>query len=354
MMGLNRLQNDQIKPVGLAFGISAIAAISAMFVPVGLIESVTGATGISEIIPATAAPLGDTARAVIAFLAGAFTLIAASAVMLRQNNVPSMNKVHADTDLKVGDSKGIMARAAAISLPKITLPKIGLPKMPWTKNEDDILDLADLPRLRSFDAHPDAPARKPLSASSDLRETMVEPTLSNAEAKFWGDPVEAPVADSATIEAAIEPEYQYETAVEVEQEVIVPEEAINEMPAPAETPASTPASAPVSPHAGSGAIGQTLAEMVAQLEAAVIQRKAQLAELEIVAAGLLASKMEPVPYTEQEVLAEKAVAEILPPEMPRPPLEAVPSSPRADADDDMDAALNAALETLHKMNAQAR
>jgi hypothetical protein len=350
MMGLNRLQNDQIKPVGLAFGISAIAAISAMFVPVGLIESVTGATGISEIIPATAAPLGDTARAVIAFLAGAFTLIAALAIMLRQNNVPSMNKVHADTDLKVGDSKGIMARAAAISLPKITLPKIGLPKMPWTKNEDDILDLADLPRLRSFDAHPDAPARKPLSASSDLRETMVQPTLSNAEAKFWGDPVEAPVADSATIEAAIEPEYQYETAVEVEQEVIVPEEAINEMPAPAETPAS----APVSPHAGSGAIGQTLAEMVAQLEAAVIQRKAQLAELEIVAAGLLASKMEPVPYTEQEVLAEKAVAEILPPEMPRPPLEAVPSSPRADADDDMDAALNAALETLHKMNAQAR
>lgn len=349
-MGLNRLQNDQIKPVGLAFGISAIAAISAMFVPVGLIESVTGATGISEIIPATAAPLGDTARAVIAFLAGAFTLIAALAIMLRQNNASSMDKAYSDPVEKADALTGIKARAAAIKLPRIGLPKIGLPKMPWTKNEDDILDLADLPRLRSFDAHPDAPARKPLSASSDLRATMVQPTLSNAEAKFWGDPVEAPVADSATIEAAIEPEYQYETAVEVEPKVIVPEKAINEMPAPTETPAPTP----VSTHAGSGAVGQTLAEMVAQLEAAVIQRKAQLAELEIVAAGLLASKMEPAPYTEQKVVAEKAVAEILPPEIPRPPLEAVPSSPRADADDDMDAALNAALETLHKMNAQAR
>jgi hypothetical protein len=345
MMGLNRLQNDQIKPVGLAFGISAIAAISAMLVPVGLIESVTGATGISEIIPATAAPLGDTARAVIAFLAGAFTLIAALAVMLRQNNASTMDKAYSDPVEKADALTGIKARAAAIKFPKIGLPKMGLPKMPWTKNEDDILDLADLPRLRSFDTHPDAPARKPLSASSDLRETMVQPTLSNAEAKFWGDPVEAPVADSATIEPAIEPEYQNETAVEVEPEVIVPEDAINEMPAPAETPASTPVSA----HAGSGAVGQTLAEMVAQLEAAVIQRKAQLAELEIVAAGLLASKMEPAPYTEQEV-----VAEILPPEMPRPPLEAVPSSPRADVDDDMDAALNAALETLLKMNAQAR
>jgi hypothetical protein len=350
MMGLNRLQNDQIKPVGLAFGISAIAAISAMFVPVGLIESVTGATGISEIIPATAAPLGDTARAVIAFLAGAFTLIAALAIMLRQNNASSMDKAYSDPVEKADALTGIKARAAAIKLPRIGLPKIGLPKMPWTKNEDDILDLADLPRLRSFDAHPDAPARKPLSASSDLRATMVQPTLSNAEAKFWGDPVEAPVADSATIEAAIEPEYQNETAVEVEPKVIVPEKAINEMPAPTETPAPTP----VSTHAGSGAVGQTLAEMVAQLEAAVIQRKAQLAELEIVAAGLLASKMEPAPYTEQKVVAEKAVAEILPPEMPRPPLEAVPSSPRADVDDDMDAALNAALETLHKMNAQAR
>jgi hypothetical protein len=350
MMGLNRLQNDQIKPVGLAFGISAIAAISAMLVPVGLIESVTGATGISEIIPATAAPLGDTARAVIAFLAGAFTLIAALAIMLRQNNASSMDKAYSDPVKKADALTGIKARAAAIKLPRIGLPKIGLPKMPWTKNEDDILDLADLPRLRSFDAHPDAPARKPLSASSDLRATMVQPTLSNAEAKFWGDPVEAPVADSATIEAAIEPEYQNETAVEVEPKVIVPEKAINEMPASAETPAPTP----VSTHAGSGAVGQTLAEMVAQLEAAVIQRKAQLAELEIVAAGLLASKMEPAPYTEQKVVAEKAVAEILPPEIPRPPLEAVPSSPRADADDDMDAALNAALETLHKMNAQAR
>ncbi len=350
MMGLNRLQNDQIKSVGLAFGISAVAAISAMFVPVGLIETVTGATGISEMIPATAAPLGDTARAIIAFLAGAFTLIAALAIMLRQNNVPSTNKVHFDTDVKVDDFKGIKARVSAIRLPKITLPKIGLPKMPWTKNEDDILDLADLPRLRSFDAHPDAPARKPLSASSDLSNSMNKPTLSSAEAKFWGDPVEPSAAQAAAVETifepAIEPKLQHETVVEIEPEVIVAVEASYEAPTSASVSAST--------DTRSGSDEQSLAEMVAQLEAAVIQRKAQLAELEIVAAGLMAGKMEPAAVTEPIDIAEKSVSEILPPEIPRPPLEAVPSSPRVKADDDMDAALHAALETLHKMNAQAR
>jgi hypothetical protein len=348
MMGLNRLQNDQIKSVGLAFGVSAIAAISAMFVPVGLIESITGATGISEMIPATAAPLGDTARAIIAFSAGAFTLIAALAVMLRQSNPPSMDKAYKDPVEKADALTGIRARTAAIKLPKIALPKIGLPKMPWTKNENDILDLADLPRLRTFDAHPDAPARKPLSASSDLSEPMAMPALSSAEAKFWGDPVETPVAEAAAVEQVFEPKPQYEAVVQAEPEVVVPEEAIYEMPAPPVDAEPAPALTEARPEE------QSLAEMVAQLEAAVIQRKAQLAELEIVAAELMASKMEPATAAEAKFVAEKAVAEVLPPEMPRPSLEAVPSSPRVEADDDMDAALNAALETLHRMNAQAR
>jgi hypothetical protein len=335
MMAFNRLQNDQIKPVALAFGVSAIAAIATMFVPVGLLETVTGATGISEMIPATAAPLGDTARAIIAFSAGAFMLIAALALLLRQEKGAAKASVVQESkpvDAEKPDRlAGLKARAAGLSLPKIALPK-----MPWTKNEDDILDLADLPKLRTFDAHPDAPARRPLSANNDLADATGQVVLTPEETKFWGETKQAPV----------------EAVEYVAVDTSDPCSVISSSAAETETTATLmPSEEP------------SLAEMVAQLEAAVIQRKTQLAELEIIAAELAAGNRQPF-VTEVPVAQPPAdpvdpvtieaiqASEILQPEeLTRPLLEAVPSSPKAD--DDMDAALNAALETLHKMNAQA-
>jgi hypothetical protein len=57
-----------------------------------------------------------------------------------------------------------------------------------------------------------------------------------------------------------------------------------------------------------------------------------------------------VPVSEPIVTAEPAA----PMRTERPTLEAVPTSQRKMADEDMDAALNAALETLQRMNAQGR
>jgi hypothetical protein len=102
----------------------------------------------------------------------------------------------------------------------------------------------------------------------------------------------------------------------------------------------------------------TLAEMVAQLEAAVSERQKQLAELEAVATELAASRPiiqrgfdEAQPQPEVEIVNESEIF-VDAPRYERPPLEAVPSA--SVKDDDMDSALAAALATLHRMNATGR
>ena len=345
MMAIKRLNSHQLKTAGFALGASALAAIAMMFVPVGLLESITGATGISEMVHATAAPLGDTARAIMAFLAGALTLVAVLAVMLRtEKGAANVSTAQVAQDFAEPADRISALRAGLLS---ISLPKFAMPKMPWKKSDGDIFDLADLPKLRTLDAHPDAPARRPLSAASDLNEpapvAAPAPAPSTGEIRFWGDampePAVEPVAHATACEdvADVAP-----IAVEVMAETKAGDVAITAAPA---APRQEPQ--------------LTLAEMVAQLEAAVVQRKVQLAELEVVAADLAASNKQPTAAVEVEniVVAPAVETEILPPEAPRaarPPLEAVPSSPRGPADDDMDAALHAALQTLQRMNAQAR
>ncbi len=335
-MALNRLQKQQLKPIVIAVGASAIAAIAMMFVPVGLLESITGATGISEMVPATAAPLGDTARALMAFAIGALTLVAVLALLLRSEKVTANPAVETPMRSSAPSSDrlaGIKARVSGVSLPKFAMPK-----MPWTRNEGDILDLADLPQLKTFDAHPDAPARRPLSASSDLAVPFASVPEFAAAA--------APSAlEEADIEAEVVEAESFENAVFV---------------APQEQPSVAPQY--VDPKPVQAALQPSLAEMVAQLEAAVLQRKAQLAELEVVAADLAANNSQTAELPEAEAVAEQdAVApkfetEILPPEpaqAARPVLEAVPSSPVSASEDDMDAALRAALDTLQRMNVRA-
>lgn len=301
-------QNRQMRSMGLALGASILAAVATMFVPVSALESVTGSSGLSELVPATAAPLGDTARALIAFGAGALTLAFMAVLLLRQNNaaptrdaelVPAAGMTEADD------------RVFAAVL-KERISKMGLPKMPWVKDNDDISELSDLPRLRGGDIHPDAPARRPLSAIVDL-----------------------PVFDLT------------EVAVESTVAVDEPVEPVEPFASVQPEPIAQPVAAETQP---------TLAEMVAQLEASVAQRQKQLAELEIVAADLAASKsVQPPSVVDETELLDPAVeveapAEVLRPEWP--PLEAVSSAP--EKQDDMDEALAAALATLHRMNGTGR
>lgn len=329
-MDVSLKQNRQMRSLSIAMGASIVAAAATMFVPVNVLESITGATGLSEIVGAAAAPLGDKARALIAFGAGALTLAAMTVMLLRKDAglinddvevvaaagfapLPGIVEDDDDGDRdRDGEPLSLMER-----LFRLRLPALSLPKMPWVKGENDITELGDLLKLRNGDIHPDAPPRRPLSATQDL-----------------------PVLDLAEMQIEGFAEKQPEALVEVDA-VVLPS-AVYEPSAPIE-------------HAASD-FQPSLAEMVAQLESAVNQRQQQLAALEIVAAQLAAEK----PAQDVAVPLEMQVPDVVanvetlpePARAERPPLEAVPTSP--EKQDDVDAALAAALATLHRMNGTDR
>lgn len=320
--------NSQVKAVAIAMAGATMAAVATMFVPVTLLESVTGATGLSELVPAARAPLGDTARALIAFGTGAFTLSALTYLLLRFDGAAKPRPAPApvaepsvpDWMIDEEDEKPGFADRLA----RFRMPALSLPKMPWQHDEDAITELADLPKLRNGDAHPDAPPRRPLSATQDLpvldlADVATEVTLAPAAEEPAAEEIgtQEPVADMALAEIAPEPV------------------------------------APVAPVAAED-VQPTLAEMVAQLEAAVAERQKQLAELESVAAIL--SMPQPAAQADEDAHIQDvadADVSIEPTRDGRPALEVV-HDVTAVEDDNMDSALAAALATLKRMNGTAR
>ena len=327
-MNVNLRQNRQIRSIGLAFAASVFAAVATMFVPVSILENITGASGLSELVPATAAPLGDTARALIAFATGVLTLSLMAVILVRQNAGEAPQPAQARS---LAESSDIEDRDPIAAF-KNMLANVRLPKMPWAKDEDDITELSDLPKLRGGDSHPDAPPRRPLSATQDLpvfnlTERAPEPVTENPQAEV---PLSEEFTSGDVTETAAEPK---------------PFIAKSNMAEAGHESAPTD-------------VLPTLADMIAQLEASVTQRQQQLAELETVAANLSASKViEPVAAAGQEVprppiQSTEAKIPAEPARTTRPPLEAVPVAvPRQD---DMDEALAAALATLHRMSSTGR
>jgi hypothetical protein len=306
------VSNDQMKALAMAMAGATLASVATMFVPAAILESFTGATGLSEMIPAAAAPLGDTARALIAFGVGAFTLAVLAYLLLRQERAPRI-VVPESVPTSFDDMQEVTSF-------KDRLARIAMPKMPWNKGDDDITELADLPKLRNGDSHPDAPPRRPLVASEDL------PTLDAGTIAF-GQPATEDAApnDAQDIEALEEPQPK-----------------LSELPHQIAGVVAAPAT--VTPNE----IQPTLAEMVAQLEAAVAERQSQLNELEAVAAQLGSGQVMTTVPADQVVAEEQNFDHA---RMERPPLEVVPASVK---DDDIDSALAAALATLHRMNGTNR
>jgi hypothetical protein len=289
----NGVTNKQIRALSMAMAGATVAAVATMFIPVAMLESLTGSTGISELVPAAAAPLGDTARAMIAFGVGALTLAVLGYLLPRQSDAV---RAAAPASHSLDEPKAATSLSALFA-------GIAWPKMPWTKGDDDITELSDLPKLRNGDSHPDAPPRRPLSAHQDL------PVLELNEFAVAGP--------------------DHDVVAKVEQI------------APVAIPPATPFERTQ--------VQPSLADMVAQFEAAVAERQRQLAELEAVAAQLATGR----PDVEQQIVQSIEVGNVAaePARAERPPLEAVPASAK---DDDMDTALAAALATLHRMNGTSR
>jgi hypothetical protein len=304
------VSNSQIRAIMLAMAGAIIVSVTFMFLPVRLLESAAGSSGLSELIPAARAPLGDTARALFAFGSGAFTLSVLVYALLHFGTT-STKRIELEEPAPDWANEPEEAKAAS-RLARLKMPSLSIPKMPWVHDDGDITELSDLPKLRNGDTHPDAPPRRPLFANQDL-----------------------PVIDLADIATEMTPDPQ--------SEIVVDESA---------AVSSDPVT--ISPLSVKQDIEPTLAEMVAQLEAAVAERQKQLSELEIVAEQLASrTVVQPVhdDIADIEEIAEVDVT-FEPTRDGRPSLEIVPDF--VVKDDDMDSALAAALATLNRMNGTAR
>ena len=212
-----------------------VTAIFTMMIPISALETFTGASGLSEIIPATAAPLGSSAKTLFVI----FTVILASSALLvllltlrketdeddiyedddyineraRERNRMALARDNSESsdivyqrnpsehqnlqthdnhnlernerrdssqkrnftdvagDAVISGAKGLVAISAMVKSRINTLPFMG--------GDDSIRSYDDLPKLRDADKHPDAPARRPLSANEDLGERILD--------KGWGE-----------------------------------------------------------------------------------------------------------------------------------------------------------------------
>lgn len=361
-MGLSLPQNKQKKAVIIAICAGILAGAATMFIPTYILERITGTTGLSELIPATAAPLGDKARALIAFGTGALTL----AIMI----IWLFQREDADDELSFpaeNEEKAEMIKGERLTALKDRISNFNLPKMPWVKADNDIRDLADLPNIRAADQHPDAPPRHPLSVSTEMKPEAVNavkedlpkaddaaPMSNFAKAVAESQPVEPELQSPLVAKPAKETASHVETVTEepVLSEA-APTQNVTAEPSIAAKPAANSAAAEVS--------GPSLGDMIGKLENSMQVRRDQLAQLELMSRQLKASLQEEQPVHTPDEHAAPTIAKGSAPAEPslerasepkRAVLEAV-----ADENGDqgeVDTALNAALETLQRMNAQSR
>jgi hypothetical protein len=316
-----------------------------------------------------------------------------------------------------------------------------VPKMPWVRNEasNDVYELSDLPKLRTQDAHPDTPRRRPISAATDFgdigldgkqvyvpdvplprqsgltatrtsdfsdtgaMESEVAVQKSFDEKSFDEKSRDMPFSQDRDIEFAptdFGPSIDFENATfekdtfessifetngfetnafetEAFEQEDLTQEFVASQPDHIVPATEFAADQPIEPKVATAFVEApamddtqpSLAELVAKFEAAVARRTEQLAALESLATRLASQTDAAAEFAADAAAPENAAAQppvefqpaaatLQPQEFEtvkqtlRPPLEAVPSAKRNDSDDDMDAALNAALATLQRMNAK--
>ncbi len=352
-MQVNRNGNAQMKALAIAFAGAIVVAVAAMFMPISWLETLTGSTGISEIFPSTAAPLGDTARALLAFAAGVLALAALAYALLRRANGNAVAKVR--TPAVVREELAVEKPAVVQTAPTVNVTGDSS-EQPQAEGEslftkirakiesllkrdgDGVKDLADLPKLRSGDAHPDAPPRRPISAHRDFGPIF--PEIDEVALPQGKVPFVAPVAIAEPL-----------AEIAVENPVV---EVAPESPLVAEQPEFAPYE--------SADADAPLEDVVSHLEQALARRQSQLDQLQGIAARMTQSAPfvdpSPEPSTQSFMTAVApvtapvtAIADI---DIPQRRLEAVakPQQPIIRPRNG-DEALRSALDTLHRMNARS-
>ncbi len=343
----------------MALVAGAGAALVTVTLPHVYLESIIGATGLSEIIPAAAPPLGNTARGLIAIMAG---LVSASAIYFFLNRkggsdmgVALREQINAANPIESDLEEEVHAKKSRFTLPKFDAKSLTKFLKKPKKDKARVMDLADLPQLRKLDDETDAPARPSIFAPPEAA-TMLPETI---------PPFEEPAAD----EHAGEPAATEESA------------AVADIPAPlnpfvADAAQQAPA-VPVEPEPGPAAMPDlvvpqedlsalNIAQLAERLEAG-LNRLKQLEMGRAMAIGEMppAAIADAPAETPQTAGHEPAVAhrETAPATdyvreatiFTPPPLKEVAQPAEVVMDDrqaDMDVALKAALGTLEKMTAQ--
>ena len=346
-----------------------VAALVIATIPPALLEAVIGATGLSEFVPAAAPPLGNTARMLLALFAG---LVAAGIVFFITNRTPS-DTAQENPDMGVALREKLNAASppqADYDLPErkksrgFALPKFDAKSLtrflrkPKKSGAGDgngvgekarITDLADLPRLRDSDTHPDAPPRKPIMAGADLGAPLppaeeapdLAPPVNPFAARPRDENVDADASSGS--HGDIVPE-----TVEVSAAQPVGHSE-TQAPVPSETVSAEPTRATTSEGptpSGEELLALSVDELADRLELG-------LARLRELAGGAA----QPAPRPADADVPEQAAIQDTVPERPSaPPLQAVEPTEeeqRATAEKeraaDMDAALKAALGTLERM-----
>ncbi len=325
--------------MAVAGGIAAALVIATL--PHVYLEDIVGATGLSEVVPAAAPPLGNTARGLIALVAG---MISASALYLILN---SRTKSHeGGSDMGLAIRKNLTTESidqqrdgkARFGVPKLNLSAKSLTKFlkKPKKSPGQVTELKDLPNIRPADRHPDAPARQPIFASSDLGQPLAEKIKRFDEPLLQKETVEPEQPEVQFAKASVPAAPEAGTQSPVQEQLA----EIHAEYAAAQRETNTP-KADLS--------GMSLAELADRLEAGLarldaLQGRQRVSPVPAEAPVLNPEKETPVPET-PAAAAPVAI----------PPLRSVDGveshSPTA-RQADMDAALKAALGTLERMTAQ--
>jgi hypothetical protein len=331
--------------MAVAGGIAAALVVATL--PHVYLENIIGTTGLSEIIPAAAPPLGNTARGLVAVLMG---LVSTSALYLFLNS--KTKSLEGGSDMSLAIRRNLTSESRDVehdgksrySLPKLNLSAKSLTKFlkKPKKSAGQVTELKDLPDVRTADSHPDAPARQPIFASSDLGAPLVEKIKPFEQPEIARNHVESdePPAPRVVTPAPFVADKTLHSPDELEPTPV---------PVSVQHDNITKTEETVLPREDLTAL--SLAQLADRLEAGLRRLEALESRGQVVsppaspvAQPLAVEEDIPLPQSQEEPVAV-AIA-------PLRSVDSVKIDIQDDRQADMDAALKAALGTLERMTAQ--
>lgn len=175
--------------IPVAAGLAGVMALGAfMIMPQSVLEAMVWQTRLDTILPAAQPPLGGTARLLVAIAAAALAAGLTALLAWKFSGLTTPKKRRRRRGMGQTDilAAPVIAPASAESASPVAAPvaatadvadeeKTAAPKASFLDRfrrkkveEEEEIDLENMPNLRRRDFHPDAPARRPLFADAEL------------------------------------------------------------------------------------------------------------------------------------------------------------------------------------------